>query len=121
MGPGHCAASIESAAVIEISVGEVKAWLDEGRKVHLIDVREPQELDICGLPGAEHIPMLKLFTGMTRTTADPAGEIVVFCHTGLRSLEAASYLRMQGFPNARSMAGGIHGWAQEVDPSMRRY
>jgi rhodanese-related sulfurtransferase len=107
--------------VIEIGVKEVKAKLDAGEPVHLLDVREHQELEICSLPGAEHIPMMSLFTGIRKTTAGPDAEIVVFCHVGVRSFEAANYLRMQGFKNARSMAGGVDAWAREVDPSMARY
>ena len=107
--------------MIEISVREVKAKLDAGEAVHLLDVRELQELEICGLPGAEHIPMMSLFTGVRKTTAASDDEIVVFCHVGVRSFEAANYLRMQGFRNAKSMAGGVDAWAREVDPSMTRY
>ena len=107
--------------MIEITVKEVKAKLDAGEPVHLLDVREHQELEICSLPGAEHIPMMSLFTGIRKTSAAPDDEIVVFCHVGVRSFEAANFLRMQGYNNARSMAGGVEAWAQEIDPSMPRY
>lgn len=105
----------------EITVEEVRAKLERGEPVHVLDVREAEELALCPFPGAEHIPMMDLFTGMRRTVAGPGAEIVVLCHHGIRSYEAAAFLRMQGFANAVSMAGGVEAWAERVDPSMPRY
>lgn len=102
----------------EISPAEVKERLDS---LHLIDVREQQELAICSLEGAEHIPMMSLFLGLTKTEAPQDAEIVVFCHHGVRSLEAMQFLAMQGFENVKSMAGGIDRWSLEVDSSVPRY
>jgi rhodanese-related sulfurtransferase len=110
-----------NARMLEIGVDEVREKLERGEAVHLLDVREPAEVAICALPGAEHIPMLPLFLGTRRPSAAPDAQIVVFCHTGQRSYEAAQLLRAQGFPKARSMAGGIDAWAVVVDPSMPRY
>ena len=107
--------------MIEIQVEEVKRRLDAGEKLHLLDVREAEEVEICALPGAEHIPMLDLFLGTARTAAPAGAEIVVYCHHGIRSFEAAQMLRMQGFSKARSMAGGIEAWASRFDPTMARY
>jgi adenylyltransferase/sulfurtransferase len=107
--------------VLEIGPGEVKAKLDRGERVFLLDVREPPELAVCRLEGAEHIPMMQLFLGLESPSAAPDDEIVVFCHHGMRSLEAARYLRARGFPRARSLAGGIDAWAVTVDPSLPRY
>lgn len=107
--------------MIEITPAEVKGKLDRGEKVRLLDVREPMELEICRLEGAEHIPMMQLFLGLKAPDAAPDDEIVVFCHVGVRSYEAAAFLRSRGFPRARSLAGGIDAWALEIDPSLRRY
>ncbi|MHC4957801.1 MAG: rhodanese-like domain-containing protein [Planctomycetota bacterium] len=107
--------------MLEIDVREVKAKLDAGEPVKLVDVREAQELAISALPGAQHIPMLQLFTGMAEPDADKAAAVVVFCHSGIRSLEAARYLRAQGWEKAVSMAGGIDAWAATLDPKMPRY
>ncbi len=107
--------------MIEIGAAEVKAKLDRGERVHLVDVREPTELAICRLEGAEHIPMMQLFLGQKSPSAGRDDEIVVLCHHGMRSYEAASFLRGKGFPRARSLAGGIDGWAAEVDPTLPRY
>jgi rhodanese-related sulfurtransferase len=107
--------------MIEISALEVKAMLDRGEKVRLLDVREAAELRICRLDGAEHIPMMRLFLGLEAPDAAPDEEIVVFCHMGVRSFEAAAFLRSRGFSRARSLAGGIDAWAAEVDPALARY
>jgi rhodanese-related sulfurtransferase len=106
---------------MEIDVLEVKARLDRGEKLHLVDVREPVELAICRIEGSEHIPMMQLFLGIKAPSAGKDEEIVAFCHHGMRSFEAASYLRGKGFTRARSMAGGIDAWAARIDPSLRRY
>ena len=106
---------------MEIDVDEVKARLDRGEKLHLVDVREPMELAICRIEGSEHIPMMQLFLGLKTPSARKDEEIVVFCHHGMRSFEAASYLRGKGFARARSLAGGIDAWAARIDPSLPRY
>ena len=107
--------------MLEITPEEVKARLDAGDPLHLIDVREEQELAVCSLEGAEHIPMMSLFLGMKKTAAAQDASIVVVCHHGIRSLEATQFLKMQGFEDVKSMAGGVEAWAQRVDPSMPRY
>jgi rhodanese-related sulfurtransferase len=106
--------------MIEIDALEVKAKLDLGEPLHLVDVREAQELAICRIEGAEHIPMMQLFLGKA-PSAGPEDEIVLFCHHGIRSFEAAQHLRGRGFRRARSLAGGIDAWAARVDPRLRRY
>jgi len=106
--------------MLEIGVEELKAKLDGGEAVHLVDVREPAEVEICRLDGAELIPMMRLFLGQA-PAAGREDEIVVFCHVGVRSLEAARYLQARGFPRVRSLSGGIDAWATRIDPSMRRY
>ena len=107
--------------MIETTPAEVKAKLDAGEPVHLIDVREPHEVAICAIEGAEHIPMMSLFLGLTKTEAAQDAEIVCVCHHGVRSLEAMKFLQMQGFENVKSLAGGVDAWATDVDPSMPRY
>lgn len=104
--------------MLEITPAELKAKLDqEGCDVHLVDVRETEELELRRLDGAQHVPMLQLFTGLQAPRAEPEAEVVVVCHNGVRSLEAAKYLRLNGFPNARSLAGGLEAWAHDVDPT----
>lgn len=107
--------------MLQTTVQDVKAKIDAGDALHLIDVREAPEVAICALPGAEHIAMMSLFLGVKKTAAAQDAEIVVYCHHGIRSLEAAQFLQMQGFENVKSMSGGIEEWATAIDPSMTRY
>jgi rhodanese-related sulfurtransferase len=105
----------------EITVEDLSAKLERRERVHLLDVREAEELAVCPFPGAEHIPMMDLFTEARRPRAGAGDAIVVVCHRGIRSYEAAAFLRMRGYANAVSLAGGVDAWAARVDPSMPRY
>ena len=107
--------------MIEIDPKGLKAMLDRGERVHLLDVREPMEIAICRIEGSENIPMMQLFVGAKEPSAGLDDELVVLCHHGIRSFEAAQYLRMKGFRRARSLSGGIDAWAAEVDPTLARY
>jgi rhodanese-related sulfurtransferase len=112
---------LQSPPGMEIEAAEVKARLDRGERVHLVDVREAGELAICRLEGAEHIPMMQLFLGVKAPSAGKDEEVVVFCHVGVRSFEAAAFLRARGWSRALSLAGGIDAWAVSVDPTLARY
>ncbi|MHA2611962.1 MAG: ThiF family adenylyltransferase [bacterium JZ-2024 1] len=103
----------------EISPQTVKAKLEQGTPILLLDVREAEEYHFCHLPGAKWIPLRELPQRLGELDVD--GEIVCYCHTGGRSLRAAKLLRQMGFLKAWSMKGGIDRWAVEIDPNMPRY
>ncbi len=104
---------------MQITPEQVRERLDAGEPLVLLDCRELDELAICALPNAVHIPM--------RQTPGRLGElprdrpVVVYCHHGVRSLQVAAFLREHGLPDAVSMAGGIDAWSLRVDPTVRRY
>ena len=99
---------------MEISVRE----LARKKGLILLDVREQWERDICRIPGDIHIPMREL---PLRLKDLPKGrEIVVYCHTGNRSLRASAFLVKHGF-RAKSLKGGIDEWAGKIDKKMKRY
>lgn len=104
---------------LQISVQDVSARMARGEKMLLVDVREPREFDICKLPGATLMPMGSLPANLN--TLLDADEVVCYCHHGMRSLDAAIWLRRQGVEKAKSMAGGIERWATEIDPKVPRY
>lgn len=85
----------------------------------LIDVREPWEWEICRLPGAQLIPLreLEAHLGML----DPQREVVVYCHHGVRSVDAARRLQSAGFKRVSHLEGGIDRWSAEVDDRVARY
>ena len=104
----------------QITPRELRRLLDLGEPVVLVDVRERWEADLVSLPEARLIPLNELaYRAMDEI--DLEEEIVLFCHHGVRSMEAALLLWDYGYENVRSLAGGIDRWATEVDPALPRY
>ena len=107
--------------VRQILPHDVKARLDAGEPVYLLDVRQPEEYVIAHLPGSHLIPLGEL-THRAGEVDPPAGvTVVVYCHHGVRSLSGAAILRQFGFENVASMAGGIDAWSVHIDPAVPRY
>ena len=98
----------------------LKARMALGRDFHLVDVREPDEWEIAHLPGAKLIPLSK-FQHQALEELDPDDEIILYCHHGMRSAKAQSYLHAKGYAKVTNLTGGIDGWSREVDPSVKRY
>jgi len=98
---------------------EVKERIDRGDGWVLLDVRTPQEVAICALEGAVHIPLQDLPRRIGEL--DSESTIVAYCHTGVRSARAQGFLRNHGFPRVVNLRGGIEAWSLEVDPAMPRY
>lgn len=109
----------ESLDNIEISPAEVKERLEKGEEFLLVDVREPWERETAHIAGSMLIPLREIPEHLGEF--EDADEIVLYCHHGMRSLDAAAWLRAQGVAGARSMAGGIDRWSVEVDSSIPRY
>jgi adenylyltransferase/sulfurtransferase len=106
----------------ETSVGELKATLDRGAPVFVLDVREPQEFQICRLPGSTLIPLGELPQRVGELpSGDGAPEIVVHCKSGVRSAKAVRLLLDRGFERVRNLKGGVLAWIDQVDPSQPKY
>lgn len=105
---------------LELTVEESHRLLNTAASdTHLIDVREPYEFEICAIPGAEPIPMRQIPEHLGDL---PRGKhLLIHCHHGGRSLRVTEYLRAQGFPRVSNVAGGIEAWAEQIDPTLRRY
>ncbi len=97
----------------------LKSSIDRGEQLLLLDVREPYEYQLCHIGGTTLIPLGQLQARMNELEKDK--EMVVYCHTGIRSTQAVAFLRQAGFTNARNLQGGIDAWARQLDPSMPRY
>ena len=106
-------------ANIEITPRELKDLLARNDKVLLVDVREPWEYEATHIEGSVLIPLGQIPSTLPRL--ENAEQLVLFCHHGMRSLDAAAWLRTQGVEGAKSMSGGIERWSTEIDPSVPRY
>ncbi len=105
---------------LEVSPTAVKARMDAGEPLRLIDVREPGEHAVCRIEGATLIPMRSIPMHLQELD-DDGPPLVIFCHHGVRSLSVVDWLRRQGVENCQSMAGGIDLWSLTVDPAVPRY
>jgi len=110
---------VAAPAGLEVTPAELQRELAAGRRVVLVDVRETPEWELVRLEGARLVPLARL-PGLAHAL-DPSAEIVTYCHHGIRSLQAATFLRSVGLPRVRSLAGGIDRWAREIDREMVRY
>ena len=116
---GVGAAAAPAVQELEVRPAALQAELAGGRKVQLVDVREPFEWRICHIDGSVLIPLGELPSRLEEL--DRRVPVVAVCHTGRRSLDAARFLRSRGFGDARSLNGGVALWAEDVDPKMARY
>jgi adenylyltransferase/sulfurtransferase len=103
----------------ELTVAELKQRLDRREDVFILDVRNPEEFQICRIPGSTLIPLPVL--GQRFGELDRERELIVHCKSGMRSQKAIQLLRDKGFRNLKNLKGGILAWAEHIDPSMPRY
>jgi rhodanese-related sulfurtransferase len=85
----------------------------------LLDVREPWELESCLIEGSVAMPRGRVPARFPELERDR--ETVVICHHGARSAQVGMFLERQGFSNVINLAGGVAGWAAQVDPRMAQY
>jgi rhodanese-related sulfurtransferase len=104
------------ARIREVTVDDVKALLDRGDKLHLIDVREESEYARDHLPGAIHLGKGILERDVEARIPDTAAPLILYCGGGYRSALAADNLQKMGYTNVKSMDGGIRGWREKGYP-----
>lgn len=107
--------------IIELGPGKVKAMLDAGEDVTLLDCRTDKELAVAAIDGAVFLPMQEIPGRVDELDDYLDRKLVVFCHAGVRSMKVAMFLRDRGFDNVWSMAGGIDLWSQAIDNNVPRY
>jgi len=105
----------------EVGARELREMLDAGWDGLLVDVREMEEHEVSNLDdlGAVAIPVARLEARLGEL--DPDQDSVWFCRTGRRSAEVVEFLHSRGFDRAFNLAGGINGWARDVDPELPIY
>jgi len=104
---------------LEISVEVLDHYQRDGLPHLVVDVREPWEHQICAVPGALLVPMGVLAETLAELPRDRP--LALLCHHGVRSLNAAVWLRGQGFDQAVSVKGGIDAYAARIAPGLARY
>jgi len=114
----HIRKSQDMEKDIEITPQETAELLRQGR-IKLLDVRSPEEYEIAHVAGSVLVDQALAQEIMQTWSRDTP--IVTICHHGMRSLDAAAYLRGHGFLNTKSMRGGIDAWAEQIDSSLPRY
>lgn len=109
--------SSELPQVPEIDV--VSAWQRvRDETSYILDVREPHELADISVPGAIHVPLNLLPSQALSLPSDR--ELLVICHSGIRSAYATQFLLNAGFAGTKNVAGGVIAWAQAQLPYLSR-
>lgn len=99
-----------------ITVQELKERLDAGENCNLLDVREPDERTAFNI-GGQHIPLGQVMAMQTDDIADwQTEEVIVYCRSGMRSMQAAMMMQSFGFTNVKNLIGGVVAW-QEAFPT----
>jgi sulfur-carrier protein adenylyltransferase/sulfurtransferase len=114
-------AAAEATTGSTITPRELRELLDSGKKLALIDVREPVEWDIVHIDGAQLIPQSSINSGEGLAKLPQDRMPVLYCKTGVRSAEALAALKKAGFSDAVHLQGGIVAWAQQMQPDMVMY
>ncbi len=111
----------------QIRPRELSSWLarhqDAGPAV-VLDVREPAEWRTASIQPADGFTLLNMSMASVPprlSELNPDTPIACLCHHGGRSMQVAQFLQNQGFSRVANIAGGIHAWAEEVDPAVPQY
>jgi sulfur-carrier protein adenylyltransferase/sulfurtransferase len=111
----------EAAAGSTISARQLKAMLDSGEDIFLVDVREPNEYEIVSIPGAVLIPKGEFLSGTALEQLPQDRRIVLHCKSGVRSAECLAVVKNAGFADAVHVGGGVLAWVSQVDPALPSY
>ena len=103
----------------DATVEDLKKLIDAKENIFVLDVREPQEYQICNIPGSTLIPLGDLPKRLSELEGQ--GEMIVHCKSGVRSGKAVKLLHEAGFKGAKNLRGGILAWIKQIDPSLPSY
>ncbi|PYI90872.1 MAG: molybdopterin-synthase sulfurylase [Verrucomicrobia bacterium] len=115
----HITTSHEADQAMQIEPRELSERIAAGQPIYLLDVRTREEWDAVKLPGA-HLFTQELMQEILGN-GSRGNLLVIYDHTGVRSMDAAAYFQGHGFENVKSLRGGIDAWSAEVDPKLPRY
>ncbi len=91
--------------------------------LQLIDVREPEELELARLEGFVNLPLSQFaaWSDTIHSQFEVDQETVVMCHHGMRSAQMCGWLAQQGFTQLKNLTGGIDAYSLLVDRTIPRY
>jgi sulfur-carrier protein adenylyltransferase/sulfurtransferase len=99
----------------------LKQWIDEGRDLEIIDVREPAEWEIVSIDGATLVPKNEFLMGDALTKLPQDKQIVLHCKSGVRSAEVLALVKAAGFTDAVHLGGGVVSWVNQIEPQKPIY
>lgn len=110
----------------QITPAQLSAWADQhanAGSLLVLDVREPWELQTASVKpaGFELLSIPMHLVPARLNELDRTRPIACLCHHGGRSMQVAAFLAQQGFECVANIAGGIHAWSSQVDPSVPCY
>ena len=115
----HIQSSHEGDAKVLISPKELAELLQADKSVKLVDVRSREEFEAVNIAGS--VLLSQTVMQQVMGSGSNTNPIVVIDHAGKNGLDAAAYFMGHGLQNVRCLRGGLDAWAQEVEPTMRRY
>lgn len=110
--------------ITEITVEALSVRMAQAKdELQLIDVREPEEVEIASINGFTNLPLSQFaeWSGQIQSRFAPHTETIVLCHHGVRSAQMCQWLHQQGFTQLKNVTGGIETYAVMVDPTVPRY
>jgi sulfur-carrier protein adenylyltransferase/sulfurtransferase len=110
-----------AAAGSTITAANLRDWLESGKSIDLIDVREPAEWEIVRIPGARLVPKGEFLNGAALADLPQDKQVVLYCKSGMRSAEALAAVKAAGFRDAVHVQGGVVSWVKTVDPALPIY
>jgi len=97
---------------------ELKARLDGGERLVLIDIRDPDEYRRRHIEPAVNLTKKLLASEIATAVSDPDTPIVLYCPAGPGSVRAGAVLTELGFTDVTSLAGGFDGWVASGFPTV---
>ena len=96
-----------------ITAEEIKTRMDAGEAINLVDVREPAEHAEFNI-GGTLLPLGKIQTMQTDDIDELKNEeVICYCRSGQRSMQASLMLETFGFTNVKNLTGGMLGWQEK--------
>ena len=102
-----------------INVTQANELREKNPYTTFLDVREEEEVAIAAIPDSIHIPLNLLPIKLEQIPKDYP--LIVYCHHGVRSLQAINFLLANGFDQIANLKGGINAWSIEIDPTIPIY